>query len=154
MSRNRLKRLYAVSFALTYCFSGCLSYEEKARSLGTAVFFTFCLLAGGSILLSKLHDFKWFMHFKFKIKPVFISLSIFGLLAAIGIIILSTQTEQHSRLFLFGGTILSVVSTCLHLWARTDDQSRQRIYLKIVSLGLAAILALAFLIFQGEKILH
>ena len=86
-------------------------------------------------------------------KPVFISLSVLGFLSALGTFILATQVEYHSRLYFFTGTILSVVSTCLQQWARTDDQFKQRIYLKIVSIGLAAILALAFLIFQGEEIL-
>jgi hypothetical protein len=153
MKNNRPKHSFWVLYTLIFSFSGCISYQEKARALGTTVFLVFCFLAGGTVLVSKLHDFEWFMNFKFKMKPVFISLSVLGFLSAIGTFILATQVEYHSRLYFFTGTILSVVSTCLQQWARTDDQFKQRIYLKIVSIGLAAILALAFLIFQGEEIL-
>ena len=150
---SRIRSLSWFLFMLIFCFSGCISYEEKALALGTTVFFVFCFLSGFTIFLGKLHDFEWFIIFKFKMKPVFISLSVLGLLAAVITFILAIQVEHHSRLYFFGGTILAVVSTCLQQWARTDDQSKQRIYLKIVMIGLAAILALAFLIFQGEEIL-
>ncbi len=101
----------------------------------------------------KFHDFQWFIKLRQKIKPLAMIVAIGGFLGSLMMVIQFSRGIKHSRLFLFESVILAITSMAIIQWVKIDDRNKQKLYIKVISIGLSVFMAVLFLIYQGHKFL-
>ena len=150
--KNKYQKILPL-ISLFLSLSSCNSYEKRALIYGTAMFLSYLIILVLIYTTDKFHDFQWFIKLRQKIKPLAMIVAIGGFLGSLMMVIQFSRGIKHSRLFLFESVILAITSMAIIQWVKIDDRNKQKLYIKVISIGLSVFMAVLFLIYQGHKFL-